>query len=168
MNIAITGHTKGIGQALYNHFLPFYNVKGFSRTNGFNINNLNIRNDIVKEIKDFDIFINNAYNDFDDSQLLMLKEVFYSWQNQNKLIINISSRFTTADHDYCTTKKKLDKFCHEQQYILPRICNLKPGLTDTSRVKNIQGNKMDVTDIITVIDFCLKNKFIVHEVTFGL
>ena len=35
MKYAITGHTSGIGKALYENYLP--NAIGFSRSNGFNI-----------------------------------------------------------------------------------------------------------------------------------
>ena len=55
MKIAITGHTKGIGLAIYDLLGQEHNVFGYSRTNGYNINN---PEKIFEEAKDFDIFIN--------------------------------------------------------------------------------------------------------------
>lgn len=86
MKYAITGHTRGIGQAVYNRLTD---VKGFSRTNGFDINDLKSRKKIINEIKDCDVFINNAQNNF--GQTLMLLDVFNSWMNTNKIIINVGS-----------------------------------------------------------------------------
>ena len=38
MKIAITGHTKGIGQAIYDLLGQEHDVIGYSRSNGYNIN----------------------------------------------------------------------------------------------------------------------------------
>jgi hypothetical protein len=61
--IIITGHTKGLGLAIYNHFtnLVGYNVIGLSRSNGFDV-----EHDIEKVIKyveseNPDYFFNNVY-----------------------------------------------------------------------------------------------------------
>ena len=79
MKVAITGHTKGLGQAFFKHFQS-HTVIGFSRSNGYNIANPADRNKILDEIKDVDLFINNAYNNFDDSQLQLLIDVYNIWQ----------------------------------------------------------------------------------------
>ena len=58
MKVAITGHTRGFGNSLYNIFKSQeHDVLGFSRSNGFDISNNLIREHIVDEIKNFDIFI---------------------------------------------------------------------------------------------------------------
>ena len=44
MKIAITGHTKGIGKALYDNLSQQHEVEGYSRSNGFDISN-NIDNE---------------------------------------------------------------------------------------------------------------------------
>jgi short-subunit dehydrogenase len=88
MKIAITGHTKGIGLGLYQHLSP--NAKGFSRTNGYDINSPSDRFRIISEVTDCDVFINNACSGF--SQTYMLIDLFKSWKNLNKTIINVGSR----------------------------------------------------------------------------
>ena len=57
MKISITGHTSGLGQALFNHWSNAgHNLTGFSLSNGFNIDT------DIEKISDaeFDVFINNA------------------------------------------------------------------------------------------------------------
>jgi hypothetical protein len=86
MKYAITGHTQGIGQAVFSRLTD---VKGFSKSNGFDIDDRESRKKIINEIQDCDIFINNAQSNF--SQTLMLLDVFHSWMNTNKTIINVGS-----------------------------------------------------------------------------
>jgi NADP-dependent 3-hydroxy acid dehydrogenase YdfG len=170
MKIAITGHTKGIGNAIYNYFAEKNEVYGFSRSNGYNIADKFSREKIVETAKEFDIFVNNAYNDYDDSQLLMLREMFDVWKNTDKIIINISSRYTNGNNEYSFTKKQLNEFCEKNVYNSLYILNINPGLVDSDRVKNIQGKKMNTAEILSIIDFALNNrsKFKIHSITFGL
>lgn len=81
--IAITGHTSGFGKYVFDNL----DAIGLSRSNGYDIND---PLKIVEAIKDCDIFINNAFDGFAQTELLYA--VFESWKNQNKLIINIGSR----------------------------------------------------------------------------
>jgi NAD(P)-dependent dehydrogenase (short-subunit alcohol dehydrogenase family) len=171
MKIAVTGHTQGIGKAIFDYFSQDNQVEGFSRSNGFNIKIPTARQQIVELSKDFDIFVNNAYNSYDDAQLLMLTAIAEQWRDTDKLIINISSRYTNNLNDpYCQTKKQLDDFCEQRVYDRPYILNIKPGITDTPRVAKENKQKMSVNEIITVIDFALlhKDKFRVHNISFGI
>ena len=122
------------------------------------------------KIEPCDIFVNNAYNDYDDSQLLMLREMFDVWKNTDKIIINISSRYTNGNNEYSFTKKQLNEFCEKNVYNTLYILNINPGLVDSDRVKNIQGKKMNTAEILSIIDFALNNrsKFKIHNITFGL
>ena len=159
MKIGITGHTSGIGAQLSNHFLSKGDeVIGFSRTNGYDIDLYDDRKKIVEECADCDVFINNAYSNFNNSQLLMLCEIFTMWRGKSNIIINISSRYTTdPNHPYCTTKADQDAFCLSNIFNLPRIINIKPGLIDTPRVKNINNPKLELSSIIEIIEFSLHN-----------
>ena len=170
MKIAITGHTQGIGSAIYKYFAENNEVHGFSRSNGYNISDRLSREKIVESVKEFDIFVNNAYNDYDDSQLAMLIEMSSVWKDSDKIIINISSRYTNADNKYSLTKKQLNEFCEKNLYNTLYILNVSPGLVDTDRVKDVQGKKMNTDEIISVIDFALNNrgKFKVHNIIFGV
>lgn len=158
--VSITGHTKGIGLAIANYFLNNgYLVTGFSKSNGYDITNTSIRQQIVKESNDAVIFVNNAYNNFDNSQLEILENIYKDWEGQDKIIINISSRFTNGDNDYSQSKQKLDQFCEQKIYNrLPYLINLKPGLTNTLRVESIEGNRMDVNDVVNLLDYVLSHK----------
>jgi hypothetical protein len=91
MKYAITGHTQGIGKCLYDRLSP--NILGFSKSTGYNINNKFDREKIIEEIKNCDVFINNAHENF--GQILLLIDLFKKWyNNSNKTIINIGSGIT--------------------------------------------------------------------------
>lgn len=166
MKLAVTGHTSGLGLSIYNHFKNQYQVFGFSKSNGFNISDPSARKKILDTSKNFDIFVNNAYNNFDNSQLLLLEEIFELWKGENKVIVNISSRYTKDTNLYCITKKEQDSFCEKNLYNLPKIINLKPGLIDTPRVQNQKGKKLSTDQVLTILDFALNNNL--RSVTFGL
>lgn len=62
MKIGITGHTRGLGKALFDYYqIQGHEVVGFSSSTGHNI--VNNFDEIVGQVKDFDLFINNAYKD---------------------------------------------------------------------------------------------------------
>lgn len=167
MNIAITGHTNGIGLGIFNYFQnKGHFVIGFSKSTGFDITSEEDRLSIIEKSKDCDIFVNCAYNNYDNSQFILLQEIFNKWRGTNKQIINISSRYTnTLNNSYSASKHKQDEFCEQNIFHLPRILNLKPGLIDTERVKSVDGNKMPIDFVINTLDFCLRNQ--VQSITFG-
>lgn len=168
--IAITGHTSGIGKTLFEHFLSKNTVIGFSRSNSFDITLTESRKEILTKSNSCDIFINNAYNNFDDSQLFMLMEIYELWLGKkDKLIINISSRYTNDYNMYCETKTKQDKFIEKHLYDFPKIINLKPGLIDTPRVRSLKGNKINPEVISTVVDliFDTRETIGINSITFS-
>ena len=82
MTFVITGHTSGIGKALYEEFGGI----GLSRATGFDIS----KDDITPYIKEADVFINNAY--CGNVQVRLLYQVYELWINDyTKSIINIGS-----------------------------------------------------------------------------
>jgi nucleoside-diphosphate-sugar epimerase len=94
--VAITGHTYGIGKSLFEHLSnQGVECKGFSRSNGYDINNPVSRKQILNESIDFDTFINCAYNGF--GQTYMLIDFFNRWADLEKTIINIGSRVTEVN-----------------------------------------------------------------------
>jgi hypothetical protein len=104
LKIGITGHTKGLGQYLYNEFTKDNNqVKGFSRSNGYDIKNPFDRKKILVESLDAVVFINLVHNYYHQTDLLVA--LHKAWQGQNKLIINVSSgvvhneEWATDNHD---------------------------------------------------------------------
>ncbi len=170
MKITITGHTSGIGKALYEHLQKNHEVVGFSRSNGYDISLHDSRERIITQSQDCDIFINNAYNNFDRSQYLLLEMMFNSWRGRSdRRIINISSRWTHADNIYSKTKLEQDQFCLRHVGALPKIINVKPGLTDTPRVKSIPGNRMSCNQLVDAIQHILDTEsvFNITSITFG-
>ena len=90
MKYALTGHTEGIGLGLYQRLGK--STLGFSRRNGYDIKIKEDRKRIINEIKDCDVFINNATDEF--GQVLMLIDLFKEWKDLNKTIINVGSRIS--------------------------------------------------------------------------
>lgn len=170
MKIAVIGHTNGIGKAIFDHLSLENEVRGFSLSNGYDINSKESREKIISEVIDYDIFINNAYSFTDNNQLNMLREICEIWNHDaSKIIFNVSSQHVEDDKQYCRDKKELDSFCDSMIYNKLKLINLKPGLTDTRH--NIANPKprMSVADIVKVIEFCLDNigSFTVKSISFG-
>jgi len=69
--IAITGHTSGLGKSFFDLLSrQGHQVSGFSRSNGYDIRDYSVVSKIIKEIQDFDLFINNAKPDYAQSQIV--------------------------------------------------------------------------------------------------
>jgi hypothetical protein len=122
MKYAITGHTQGIGQGLYNRLSP--NATGFSRSTGYDIDNKEDRRRIIRESKDCDVFINSAGSNF--SQTYLLIELFNAWKDTNKTIINIGSR--VAEIKLPATRLELLEY-QAQKLILKTMVNELQGYT---------------------------------------
>jgi NADP-dependent 3-hydroxy acid dehydrogenase YdfG len=169
--VAITGHTKGIGQAISQYFQSKdYMVHGYSRSNGYDISHEHVNRLIVEEAKNFDVFVNNASHYFGQPDLLI--KIMYEWHSvPGKTIINIGSRYTWNDSAYCMQKRLLNEIVKEV-YICQYECNvinINPGLVDTGRVRDIDGKKMTVENVIEVLDYALQPRpFRIHEITFGI
>lgn len=154
MNIAITGHTKGIGKAVYDLLkAEGHSLLGLSRPD-YDITS----NNIVEMVKNYDVFINNAYAP--DYQTYILKSIIEEWKNQDKIIINMSSKlaFKNSSTDkrinqYIKDKQEQNKVCIEQSTKgYPRVCNLILGLVDTEMSKIFESdNKMKTTDIANFV-----------------
>ena len=158
MKVVVTGHTSGIGKAIFDFFKDQgHDCVGFSRRTGHDISKEEDRLAIAEQSKDCDIFVNNAYNDFDNSQLEMLKLI----NDGQRTIFNISSRVTDLKENipagmklYRITKMLQDDYCRDR----PNIINLKLGRVDTPRIETVVGKKMSTEDVITIVQFILDNK----------
>ena len=144
MKIAITGHSKGIGKALYDKLSANHTVEGFSRSNGYDI--ITKQSIIIRSSKDCDVFVNNAYSGF--AQLDILKGMYNQWQNSSdKTIVNIISRAKyykvgqTQNEEYCAHKKALDDLSSTMIFNRARkkcrIINVNPGYVKTDMVSHI-------------------------------
>jgi NADP-dependent 3-hydroxy acid dehydrogenase YdfG len=89
-NIAITGHSRGIGKGLLDYFdSRGCRVKGFSLDNGFDIGTKENREQIIELTKDCDLFINNAYSGYAQRDIAKLWQAQH-WHDEH-FIINTSS-----------------------------------------------------------------------------
>ena len=96
MKIAITGHTKGLGAELVKLLEPEHEIVGFSRTNGYDIEQPGTIERIVNEVGDCDIFINGAKCWW--SQIDMFSKLLLDWQGKKKRIINVGSHVTVWNY----------------------------------------------------------------------
>ena len=170
MKLAITGHTSGIGKALYNHYSKNgHECIGFSRLVGYDITDATSRAKIVAESEDCMVFINNAGPFGANSQLHMLEDMYAAWTGKDKLIINIGAKITDKElppehflHKYREKKLEQELFCLNKNR-WPWVLNIKPGLVDTPlsdmspKLKDRPG-KMNPDVVVTVLDFVIKNR----------
>lgn len=120
MKIAITGHTRGLGKAIWDH-LSDHELVGMSRSNGFDLNN--DLDKIIETAKTCDLFINNAHAG--TCQATLLGKLY-------KDLPIITSGSNAADYPlssvYCFHKKQIEKmFMHCKDNTLHPLLLLKMG-----------------------------------------
>jgi len=152
--VVILGHTSGIGLSLSQSFKrKDYEVIGLSKSTGHNIES--DYDSILAITKDADVFINNAYAGFYNVHLLY--DLFELWQNQDKVIVNISSDSSDGikdyPHLYAVAKGAIDKASIQLQNCdgRCRVINIRPGYVDTPRVEKINAEKMSADDVTRII-----------------
>ena len=140
--IAITGHTKGIGNGLHTYFSSQpVEVIGFSRTNNYDISNIDIVDKIIDETMDCEIFINNAY--YENHQSIIASKWFEKHKNHNHLLVNISSIAPIANQyidkkfvhiKYGEFKSDLDKVSWDINFsnCTARCIIINPALVETN------------------------------------
>lgn len=180
MNIAITGHTKGIGKYLYENLNKNNNVLGFSFSTGFDIGNYSDRSRIIEQSKHCDIFINNAFNykKWDNSQLDLLNMIFDEWKTfPEKHIINFSSAASELYpfketipgipkyHEYVKAKWEQDQWFLKKRDMISnntrvKLTNIKPGKVLVEKFEKMwkKENVLSCDEILKIIKFILENK----------
>jgi len=108
MKVVITGHTYGIGKALYDSFKSAeWEVVGLSRSNGYDIDADFDR--VVEAAAGADLFINNAYRDKQQTRLV------HALKNKVKKMIvmgSVSRLYPELIHtDYVHDKQELAEAC---------------------------------------------------------
>jgi NAD(P)-dependent dehydrogenase (short-subunit alcohol dehydrogenase family) len=96
MIIAITGHSKGLGALLFDTLKTDNTVKGFSRSNGYDLLDADTVDRVVREVEDCDVFVNNAKTGW--GQIEMFNKLMLAWAGKRKRIINIGSVVTTFNY----------------------------------------------------------------------
>lgn len=164
LKMAITGHTAGLGKALFDHFhQKSFGVFGFSRKNGYDISNLESRSILVEKISACDLFINNAHCGW--AQVELLYSVFEKWKDQPKHIINIGSNsgdgIKNFVHPYAIQKSALDKAAEQLNNIRDarcRVSTIRPGWIHTERIEkmNISEPQLTLQQVVTTIDWIVQ------------
>lgn len=168
MKIYITGHTSGLGLALYK-WLPLsgHEVAGLSRTNGYDLNKF------LPVYDDFDVYINNAYVGF--KQVELLYALFEKNQHRKCQIVNIGSVSADGNYDrvneYAVHKAALDKACNQLQLIDSecKVVQVKLGRMDTPlvahRINVPKINPEFVAQYITSNVINVPNNILVKNIT---
>jgi NAD(P)-dependent dehydrogenase (short-subunit alcohol dehydrogenase family) len=166
MKIGITGHTKGLGHAFFNLFKSQgHEVVGFSRSNGYDI--VEKIDDVINAVKDFDMFINNAYAPVAQTELL--SRMITEWQGTDKIIVNISSKVVVLDEppamvkDYANNKLNQNLLIAKRHTTAsPRILNITLGIIDTEMSKPVTAKKMNPADVADMVNALLSYKDVVY------
>jgi NADP-dependent 3-hydroxy acid dehydrogenase YdfG len=155
MQIGITGHTSGIGKAVFERLTAEgHDVLGFSRICGFDIN---CPDEITKHARSCSVFINNAHDGF--AQVELLHRLFEEWKNEPKLIICIGSNSPESwgrVHLYGTEKAALDHACLQlSQLHRCRVTNLRLGYVDTPRVSHVSASKLTPQRVAEIVSWII-------------
>lgn len=151
MKCIITGHTKGIGKFLYNHFSEKYDVLGISRTTGYDLNTDISK--IVELSKNCDLFINCAA--VGNAQLELLNNLH---NKESKMIVfgSIAGNFhKQLKTSYSENKFELSNRCFDLS-LLPnnKILHLNVSMLEDA----INGdNLIKYSEIVNAIEFWLVN-----------
>jgi len=170
--VAITGHTSGIGQSIYDalDMISAYSddkaeIRGYSRSNGWNLAEAN-GNLLLEEIIDFDpdVFFNNAWHPGVQNHLC--KKLHAKSKGTNKVIINTGSITGYVPHSildeknvYARDKNELSTYCILESFKYPyenscRLINFSWGFVETGLVNKDDVNRealIDSLDVATVM-----------------
>ena len=145
--IAITGHTSGIGKNLHDRFLSRYEVKGFSRSNGYDISNDDALERIIADTLDCEIFINNAYHFDQQTKLAELwKQAHF---DKEHFIINIS---TLASDPIFEIEKRMP-------YIVPYAQEKHRLNQKTFDISNSGGKCKAMSVLLGIVDTKFENPY---------
>lgn len=143
MKFLITGHTSGIGKALYEHFGGI----GLSTSTGFDIT----KDSILPYLDEDTCFINNAFtmeNPFAQIKLL------YDSIPVVKKIICIGSNIP-YEGIYKTSKDALAVACNDLFLKGHDLTLLKFGKVDTPFQDKYYGSKISINTVIKTVEFAL-------------
>ena len=173
MKIVITGHTRGIGKELADVFQNNgHTVIGYSKSTGHNINDIKTQQIILDQLKESDMFINNAYAPI--SQTVLLKNAIDLWKGTDNKIINLSSKGTILPPNISRNIKLTQYISDKQQqnklissHLLdstPQILNVIAGPVDTQLLQNWKYNKINPTDLANLIYQVAITPLLVQEI----
>lgn len=173
MKIAITGHSKGIGQALAEVYQSRgHEIVGLSRSNGHNIRSVPKCAGIIEPC---DMFINNAQTGFAQTELLF--EMHRRWRGQEKTIISIGSQITNYPvttipnlEEYWLQKHTLEQAHVQLRHIhhLPRLVMVRPGDIATTPDKTCPPSAMVTPWAMTLVNMLEQAEPVLHVADISL
>ena len=176
--ILITGHTRGIGKAIFDLFNEKgFACKGVSKSTGYDIEKDTDR--IVEMVKGFEYVVLNAYKH--DSQTIMLKKIIEKYQNFNKKIAVITStsgtsagedeNFNEPDYvEYCQHKKNLiDCISNAQQELIKKplsVFDICPDVVDTDMTEGLweEWPKLKADDVAECVWLCFNKTYNINKI----
>lgn len=178
--VAVTGHTRGIGLSIFQTLQRNnFTVEGFSRSNGFDLADVNQRQAVINHIAtEYDCFINNAYpfrgDDLNSgyAQVDLLNRLWCAWRGHNKLIVNIGSDSSDIVkrkfHPYSIHKKALADTCIQLRTTspLPHVVLLRPGYVDTSLTASIDVPKLNPQEVADIVLYILHAPLKINDISF--
>ena len=172
MKIALTGHLAGLGECLYKMLSDAgHTVVGFDIQEGCDINNKDVRSSILEKSKDCDVFINNAYanpGQFEMLRLLIDSNIHSIIMNVGTNITDVAQEVLEADIDWqeqsqssrsaYPIQKKLqnDYIRNKRQQHKGKsiLLTVKPGWLNTSLVNNVPSSRyVDLRHVCKAIIF---------------
>lgn len=161
MKILISGHTNGIGQAIYEHFSKNgHIVTGYSRSNSLDLHAESNQRAFADEAVTSDVIIINANISF--ACVRLLYKVFEKIQGKNKTIVVLGSRrteiLTSKPMLYQIEKIAIEETAKQLQNsaALPHIVILRPGYVDTPATSHITAVKTDPRSVAELLDWILE------------
>ena len=175
---AITGHTAGIGKAIaHNLELAGYEIRGFSRSNGYDISTK--ANTIVRSVLGSDVFVNNAHHGL--VQCSLFSAVYREWKHcAEKTIVNMLSmakfiRPHSTGTLYTAEKAGLEVLSKQAMLEHDRHCriiNLNPSYVRTPRVAHVGDSvpMLTVTECSDIVCWAIlqPQHIEISELTFGV
>ena len=163
MKCLITGHTSGIGQAIYERFNELgFEVIGISRSTGTNIETH--YDEVVNSALDCDLFVNNVY--YKDFQIKFLNDL----ANRIPFIISLGSvagyyyENVLMKKEYCINKYQLMELNKKLSFhSTTKLLLLNVAMTENS-TPDFGCSYKDITDIC---ELWLKNPSF-HSIDFDL
>lgn len=163
MKIGMTGHTRGVGKAIFDKISETHEVLGFSRTNGYDVSDPIT---IINEVIDCDVFINNAYNK--ECQLNLFTTLFDKWKDSEKIIINTLNFSTILDsnlkkdyeNDYFTYKSQflteLNNLYIQYNTKQCKVMNIFPSTLEGHESYPDSKNKVEYKDVANIVNWLIQ------------
>jgi hypothetical protein len=176
--IGVTGHTSGIGKEIFDYlqFQGYNNVKGYSRSNGFNMADRQgdaIISDILTN--DLDVVFNNAW--YPRVQCKIMKVLHEQWKDrENKYIINTGSGSIYQEgltgNVYRLDKEELAEYAIAASFDWPivnkcRCMTVSLGWTNTPMVGEHEGFITGYEAALIITNLMHEQNYIIPNIVVG-